>query len=168
MAEREERYIVRPRFWPLWLWIMLPFQGVMVGLLVWGLVMQMQSGDRTIPPVVFLIYGTISALFGLVALPLATLARRRGQAELTVAGIRPRLAAWEADRCYSWNEVAVVRVVWVPLLGRRLYITTEDRTTFFIPYRPADADGFREAVESFAGPDHPLTRAVWTTEGYGG
>jgi hypothetical protein len=46
------------------------------------------------------------------------------------------------------------------LSGRVLVVESESGGTITLPEHPADPDGFREAVERFAGPDHPLARAV--------
>jgi hypothetical protein len=59
-----------------------------------------------------------------------------------------------------WQRVTKVRRRYSLLSGWVLVVQSESGGVITLPQRPSDPDGFREAVERFAGPDHPLARAV--------
>jgi hypothetical protein len=81
-------------------------------------------------------------------------------AELTAAGVRPFYPTGQRHRVFGWDQLSDVRRWNRGVLGRFLWVTPDGGTPFVLPLRPTDPGGFREAVERFAGPDHPLTRAV--------
>lgn len=155
----KEMFIVRPRFWPMWLRLTVPVQAVTLGLFLLAGV----SGNWT---------WTVNwEAFGYTSAGLAGgcfLATLRGwmadKSILSPGGVslpRPR------GGYFRWGELVRVQVRQGLLGNRWLVVLPDDGPSFTLPLRPANVDGYREAVESFAGPDHPLTRAVWTTEGEG-
>lgn len=59
-----------------------------------------------------------------------------------------------------WQWVTQVRRRYSVLYGWVLAVESDVGGKITLPAHPADFDGFREAVERFAGPNHLLTRAV--------
>ncbi len=77
--------------------------------------------------------------------------------EVSSEGIRARPGPVEP---ISWDAIQTVRVVRWSVLSYLELETRKGRTHRF-PLYLADLPGFAEAVEQYAGEDHPLTWALW-------
>lgn len=81
-------------------------------------------------------------------------------AELTAAGVRPFYPTGQRHHVFGWHQLSHIRRWNRGVFGRFVCVTPDGGAPFVLPLHPTDPDGFREAVERFAGPDHPLARAV--------
>lgn len=156
-----DTFVVRYRFWWLWLRLALCLQGfplIAVGIAISSRVAANSPpfvrGDEVWMPAAV---SVMTCLATLIAVPYWWLTRRFLNAE-GLHDFVPHAAKYAPT--IFWNRVAVVqrRRDWSG--GRWLHVVSEYGEGITLPERPVDFDEFREAVERFAGPDHPLARAV--------
>jgi hypothetical protein len=164
---RQERVIIRTRFWPRLLRWAVGLQlcfALLVGL---GVVLRGLNGRPLSSPGEAEALAGLSAVFAVIALLISVRRRNLGRAEITPAGIRPFNRAGRWDRRYPWSMVETVRVK-AGLLGNRwLEVCPTGEPYFNLTAYPANTAEVVDALERLAGPDHPLTRAVWATSGEG-
>lgn len=86
---------------------------------------------------------------------------------LTPTGICPYALRHGWDIRYRWAEVETVRVKAGPFGNRWLEVVPSDAPPFKLTARPIHSAEVLDALERFAGPDHPLTQALWATIGEG-
>lgn len=164
---RQERVAYRAGFLPRFLRWAVALQvgfGFLVGL---GVVLRGLNGRPLSSPGEGEALAGLSAVFAVMALGIALRRRNFGGAEITPAGIRPfnRAARW--DRRYPWSMVETVRVK-AGLVGNRWFeVCPTGEPAFILTASPANTAEVVDALECYAGPDHPLTRAVWATTGEG-
>ncbi len=159
-----ELVAIRPRFWPRFL----RWGGgcqLVLGLLV-GPVVVIRGLNETplIEPAESVVLGTFFILLGLIALGMAVRRRNLGRADISARGIRP-YRLYGTDMLYRWAEIATVRVRQGPLGNRWLEVVPAGEPPFPVTAYPTDPTGVLEALEEFAGPDHPLTRALYAVMG---
>lgn len=158
-AEGVEKVFIRAHYWLRVLRWAVGFQIGLALLLGFSLASRGLSGGLTLSAddIYVLAVGSI----GLTLLALLTARRRRdvGAADMTVAGIRPLNRASRWDRRYPWAMLETVRIR-VGLIGNRwLEVCPTGEPKFVLTARPTDPVGVLDALERFAGPEHPLTRA---------
>lgn len=154
------RFVVRPRFWPSWMFFTLAMQAPVSVIIVIALAVRFISRQPLFgwDDALGCSVGFAGSAVGSAVVILTT--RGYTGAELTAEGVRPFYPTGKRDRVFAWSEVCqVVRWRRWPT-GRMLCVFPVGGSTFMLPERPADLQGFREAVERFAGPDHPLTLAI--------
>lgn len=156
---RPVRVVIRSRFWPRFLRWAVGLQ-IVLGLSV-GFVVLMRgvNGRSLFSSGEWMGWATVSAMFAAMALGLAVRRRNVGAAEITPAGIRSfdRVELWYIS--YPWPLIETVRVR-AGLVGNRwLLVGVTDGPTFVVTASPADPIAVLDALERFAGPEHPLTRA---------
>lgn len=162
MSKSDERFVVRPPFWPLFVRAGLTFQGVMTAVLFVSFVTRVAGGTQLFlpgdPALLATVYGQ-----GTLLTILSAASRWLGsRALLSVEGIYRTHPLWRRrkDPYIYWSRVELVQRRRSWWLGRWLRVVSEYGEAINLPERPADFDGFREAVERFAGSDHPLARAL--------
>ena len=153
--------MVLPRFWPIWLRTAVRVQGAVAAILfaVWAfraaVAREFLAPNGWEVPV---------WSFGLAALISSVWAARRwwgSRALLSIDGIHwPHRLGGRTPVYIYWNSITVVqrRHGWTS--GKWLRVVSEYGNAINLPERPADFDGFREAVERLAGEVHPLARAL--------
>lgn len=154
-----ERVAIRPRFWPRFLRWGVGCQ-LVLGLLV-GPVVVIRGLNETplIEPAERIALASFSVFLGLGALGMAVRRRNLGRADISARGIRP-YRLYGTDMLYRWAEIATVRVRQGPVGNRWLEVVPAGEPPFPVTVYPTDPTGVLEALEEFAGPDHPLTRAM--------
>jgi hypothetical protein len=167
MDTANDTFIVRTRFWPLWLAL------VLFGQLVWLLLTLPSFAVHVVLIGPLPLAGEIVGIgvgFGLgcvllagFCLGVAWLIRSATCVVLSPSGISlpNRRTPDNRHRLYSWPEVADARPH-VRIFSRWLRGGTVDGTTFLLPLQVDDPDEYLDAVHRFAGSDHPLTVALRT------
>lgn len=84
---------------------------------------------------------------------------------LTPAGIHWVSPSEGKDWAFEWSEFTEVVRGFDLIAGRSWHLPAPRGKGLQLPITPADPIGFRDAVERFAGPNHPLTRAVGAASG---
>jgi hypothetical protein len=166
-ASQPEQFVVRLAFWPTWLGLVVKSQLLLLAVAVCSIALRGLAGSALLDRDDAVGRSGMHIAVAVCCLGLAGVRRWSIRAVITPDGIRPYLAAGLVyDRRYPWSEVERVERSG-GLFGRRLRVRFAGGIDCVLPVRPVDPDGFREAVERFAGPDHPFTRAVWATTGEG-
>ncbi len=155
-----ERFVVRPRFWPAWLFFTLFLQLLSAITIVACVALRFVLGQPR--------FGWDDALGCSVGFAgcvvggsiMAWVGCRWHGAELSTAGVRPFQSKGRRQSVQSWEVAFDVRRTYRWPSGRMFVICTVSGVTFTLPERPSDFDGFRAAVERFAGEAHPLARAL--------
>lgn len=153
---------VRVRFWWLWLRLSLCLQGVVlvIAFIVGCLraATQFPLYRRDDEGWLFF-WSVVAACLAVgVSLPYWWLKRYYLSAEgIHRADKQPN---WRSVPAIYWNRVGVVQRRHGWLTGRWLRVVSEYGVVITLPERPAGFGRFRDAVERFAGPDHPLALAL--------
>jgi len=160
MSRDADRVVIRPRFWPRFMRWAVGFQlafGLLVGVTVAS---RGLNGQPLFDLKDGMSWGVTSALLGGFCLFRTLLWRNVEGAELSETGIRPLNRASRWKRRYPWPDVSAVwvRVGW---FGKRwIEAQVGDDPPFPLTTRPSNPDAVLDALERFAGPDHPLTLAM--------
>lgn len=154
MSEDDPEYFnVRHRLWFLCLrWVVI-VQAVLTILVGAFLLVRMVTTTNMLPAE-FLCSGLMFVPATAYALFLAVRHWSFVRLWLTAAGLG------QSGTFIRWQRVINVRRRYSLLSGWVLVVESDSGGTITLPERPTDPEAFREAVERFAGPDHPLTRAV--------
>ncbi len=162
MPTHHDRVVIRSRFWPRFLrWAV----GLQLGLALLhlvGLVIEGVRGRGWMPTEVALSMGIVSVVLAALALVIAAGRWNVEAADIIPRGIRPLRRASRWDRRYPWALIESVRVKVGPFGNRWLEVVPLSEPPFKLTARPSDPDGVLDALEQFAGPDHPLTRALYS------
>lgn len=154
-------FVVRQRFWPLWLRLTLSFQLFLLGVVVFSLTLRVVAGrplyeadDEVGITVCFL------AAAGF-CLALAWYARHYHRVVLSSAGVRSCVVerGRRTERTDAWDDVTEVTSL-TRLWGRWLFLTAADGHSIPVRLPVADPAGLLDAVHRFAGPAHPLAAAL--------
>jgi hypothetical protein len=113
------------------------------------------------------VFGFISVFFAFVALGFALRRRNIGSAEVSPIGIRPFLTSGGWKWRFRWADIEAVKVRSGPVGNRWLEVEPGTGPRFVLTAYPTDPVGSLEALEHFAGPGHPLTRAMAMVVGEG-
>lgn len=150
---------LRARFWPRYFRWAITLQ--LGPLLLFGLniLYRGAGGDWDVATEVFVIWAGLSVVLAALALLVAFRRRNLGCAELTPKGIRPYTLRHGWDFRYAWAVIDTVRVKAGPFGNRWLEVVPDGAPPFKLTARPSDSDAVLEALEEYAGPDHPLTQA---------
>lgn len=159
MPTSAERVAIRPRFWPRYLRWAVGGQTLLAALVGPVVVVRGLNGVPLLEPHEPTFWGGLSGLAAVLAVVLAVRRRNLGRADISARGIRP-FRLYDPDTLYRWAEIATVRVRQGPVGNRWLEVVPAGRPPFPVTAYPTDPTGVLEALEEFAGPDHPLTRAV--------
>lgn len=163
MTVNTEQFVVRGRFWPTWFGLVVKSQLLLLVVAACCIASRGLAGTKLFDGDDVVGLSTMHITATVCCLGLDGLRQWSVRAVITPDGIRPYLVAglvW--DRRYPWSEVERVTQCG-GLFGRRLRVEMVGGIECVLPVRPVDPEGFRDALERFAGPDHPLTRAVWST-----
>ena len=159
MQTLTDRVLIRSRFWPRYFRWALAFQFGWVLYLGIGVAIRVLNGQGLPPIESVLAWGIVSGVLAVMSLVLAAGRWNVDAADIIPRGIRPLRRASRWDRRYPWALIETVRVKAGPFGNRWLEVVPRDEPPFKLPARPSDPDAVLEALEQFAGPDHPLTQA---------
>ena len=157
-----DRVLIRSRFWPRFLRWAVGFQLAFALLVTTTVVSRGLNGEPLVDLDDAIGWGAIAAVLGGFCLVLAFRRRNFEAAEITPAGVWPYLKGWGRDPLFPWALIDTVRVKAGPFGNRWLEVVPTDAPPFKLTARPHDPDGVLDALEQFAGPDHPLTQAYST------
>lgn len=154
-----EKVVIRSAFLPRFLRWAVGFQIGIIAITAMAVVVNGLQGRELFSRVDPVVQAQPSVVFAVLAVLIAVRRRNVGAAEITAAGIRPfgRAARW--DRRYPWPMVELV-LVRSGLVGNRwLEVCPAGEPKFILTARPTDPVAVLDALERFAGPEHPLTLA---------
>jgi hypothetical protein len=154
-----ERVVIRSRFWPRFLrwavgWQLLISLFAVLVVLARGLNGRPLGSPHEVPAL-----GVTSAVFALIALGLAVRRRNVDAAEITPDGVLPQEIWGGWARVYPWAAIESVRVRSGIVGNRWLEVVPTGGPKFIVTASPTDPAGVLDALERFAGQDHPLTLA---------
>jgi hypothetical protein len=161
VTQDPDTFVVRQRFWPLWIGLTLFFQLALALLVGAGVAFHLVFERPRLLLDDFLGIGAGFTALGVLCLGLAWLARHSTRVFLSPDGIRvptPRVHG-RRDRQFPWADL-VGADLFVRFPSRWLRVWTADGLVFLVSLRVSDPDGFLAAVERFAEPDHPLAVAL--------
>ncbi len=153
-----DRVLIRSRFWPRFLRWAVGFQFAFALLVGTGVASRGLNGEPLASLKDIFSWAVTAALLGGFCLVLAFRRRNFKAAEITPRGIRPL----DPRNFHSWACLGTVRVKVGPFGNRWLQVNPDYAPPFVLTARPHDPDGVLDALERFAGPDHPLTQAYST------
>jgi hypothetical protein len=157
------RVVIRSAFVPRFLRWTVGFQLGIIALTALGVLVNGLQGRELFTRVDPFVLVQPSVVFAVLAVFIALRRRSVGAAEITAAGIRPFTRSVRWDRRYPWPLVELVRVR-AGLVGNRwLEVCPTGEPKFILTARPTRPAEVLDALERFAGPDHPLTRAYAET-----
>lgn len=162
MPAAPDRFVVRLRFWPLWVRLNVALQLGGTALLVALFLVRSSKGVpilRPGEPPYFLLQPVLVTVLGTV---IAVVLWGCTRTVLTPAGIQWVSPTEGKDWAFGWAEFTEVVRGFDLIAGRSWHLPAPRGKGVRLPMTPADPIGFREAVERFAGPDHPLTQAIDT------
>jgi len=159
---RTEKVPIRAPFWSRYFRWAVVFQIGWAFFLGFGLLLRGVGGDWQLREELVYAWAIVSGVLAVLALFIAFRRRHLGCAEITPAGIRPYTIRHGWDIRYRWAEMETVRVKAGPFGNRWLEVVPKDAPPFKLTARPTDPLGVLDALERFAGPDHPLTQAYAT------
>ena len=95
---------------------------------------------------------------GLLLVPVAMSFNNRGRVRIGYFGIEA-IDNGSTRRMIDWNKMESVAIVrnWA---WRSIRVRTSDGRTLWLPLYVSRPDEYSEVVEGYAGPDHPLSRAL--------
>lgn len=162
MTANTERIFLRARFWSRYFRWAITFQLGWALLLAFVWAMRCIQGGWWMPEQVEMSWVIVAGVLALFALAIAVRRRNLGCAEITPIGIRPytRRHGWGWGLRYPWAKIYTARLKAGPFGNRWLEVMPLDDTPFKITARPSNPDAVLDALERFAGPDHPLTLAM--------
>ena len=164
-ADEPARVVIRSRFWPLFLRWVVALQ------LLFALVVVVTAGSRGACglPLVGqndpVNWGGTFALLGLSGFAMTAAQRNLDRAHLTLVGIRPARGLWMRGELYPWSQIESVRVKTGRFGIRWLEVWPLTGELFLLTAHLTDPAGVLDALERFAGPNHPLTQAYATLLG---
>lgn len=160
MPDTPERVPLRARFWPRFFRWAVTFQVLWAAFIGFGMLLRGMSGEWQLPLRALPVLATVSGLLAFVSLLAAVRRRNLGCAEITPQGIRPYTIRHNWDIRYRWSEITSVRVMVGPFGNRWLEVIPDSALPFKLTSHPTNVNDVIDALERFAGPEHPLTRAV--------
>jgi len=142
-----------------YLMVSVPTQTVLIGLFAAGACYQfIQNGGVTQLDDYLVTGARMSAVTGVILLPIAMRFNHRGRARIGPFGIEAiddSGTRWMID----WTKMESVAILrywgW-----RTIRVRSAEGRTFWLPLYVSHPDEYREVVERCAGPDHPLSRAL--------